>query len=129
MHSFPVFAGWTGENVGAALVATLPPREQLFSILDAFQRRAQSCSFPHTPDEVTKKEIERFLADGEVNAQKYPDMLALIFATLATGLQMGEHDRNGGQWVEGSMAKTTRQADVFSEHRPRPSDSQSLCAN
>ena len=91
----------------------LPKREKLFSILDSFQRRAQACSFPHTPHEVTKKEIGRFLDDAEVNASKYPDMLALIFATLATGLQMGEYDRNGEQWIEGSMAKTTKQADVF----------------
>jgi len=122
MHPFPVFDGWTSGNVSAALIATLPARDELFSILDDFQRRAQSCSFPHTPDEVTAKEIERFLADSEVNAQKYPDMLALIFATLATGLQMGEYDRAGAQWVRESMTATMRRADVYSQctqHTPR----------
>ena len=115
MHPFPVFEGWTGGDVSGTLLALLPKRDELSSILDDFQRRAQSCSFPHTPDEVTKKEVERFLANAEVNAQRYPDMLALIFATLATGLQMGEYDRAGGQWVEGSMAATMRRADVYSE--------------
>ncbi|KAK3115378.1 hypothetical protein LTR53_005325 [Teratosphaeriaceae sp. CCFEE 6253] len=113
MHPFPVFANWTGEDVFTALVATLPDRDRLFAILEDFERRAPSCSFPHTPDEVTKLEIERFLADAGANAEKYPDMLALIFVTLATGLQMGEYDRSGGQWVEGSMAATMRGADVY----------------
>ncbi|KAK5724194.1 hypothetical protein LTR17_013576, partial [Elasticomyces elasticus] len=110
MHPFPIFEGW---NVGGKLVALLPPREDLFTILDAFQKRAQSCSFPHSPDEITKKEVERFLANSDSNAQKHPDMLALIFATLATGLQMGEHDRSGGKWEEGSMAKTMRTANMY----------------
>ncbi|TKA81082.1 hypothetical protein B0A55_02543 [Friedmanniomyces simplex] len=113
IHPFPVFANWTGQNALTALVELLPPREELFSILDSFQRRAQSFSFPHTPDEVTKKEVERFLANADANGLKYPHMLALLFATLATGLQMGEHDRNGGQWVEGSMQKTMTQANVY----------------
>ncbi|KAK5705260.1 hypothetical protein LTR97_002378 [Elasticomyces elasticus] len=110
MHPFPIFDGW---NVGGRLAALLPPREELFTILDSFQKRAQSCSFPHSPDEITKKEVERFLANSDSNAQKHPDMLALIFATVATGLQMGEHDRSGGKWEEGSMAKTMRTANMY----------------
>lgn len=117
MYPFPVLAGWAGESTTAALVQCLPQRDELFSILDAFQRRAQSSSFPHTPDEVTKKEIEKFLADVESNTQRHPDMLALIFVTLATGLQMGQYDRSGGQWVADEIASTKRQADVYSEYR------------
>jgi len=117
IHPFPVFANWTGENALTALVELLPESEELFEILAMFQRRTQSCSFPHTPDEVTKKEVERFLSTKNANARKYPDMLALLFATLATGLQMGEHDRHGGQWVEGSMEMTMVRANVYRECR------------
>ncbi|KAK5130559.1 hypothetical protein LTR08_001939 [Meristemomyces frigidus] len=113
MYPFPVFSGWESEGAAAALVRMLAECDDLFEILDRFQRRAQACSFPHTPDEVTKREVERFLADGESNAQKYPDMLALLFATLATGLQMGEHDRCNGQWIAGETAKTQKRADVY----------------
>ncbi|KAI7353553.1 hypothetical protein KC354_g11466 [Hortaea werneckii] len=113
MYPFPVFAGWCGESANAALVGVLPKQEELFRILDLFQRRGQSSSFPHTPDEVTKREVQRFLDDAEGNAQKYPDMLALIFATLAMGLQLGQWDRDDGQWVEGAMAGTTRTADIY----------------
>jgi len=113
MYPFPILAGWAGKNATAGLIQCLPERDELFEILDLFQRRGQSCSFPHTPDEVTKKEVERFLADIESNSQKHPDMLALIFATLATGLQMGQWDRSGGRWVADAMAKTTQRADVY----------------
>lgn len=116
MYPFPIFPGWVGQDTAATLYHVLPSRDEIFEILDLFQRRAQSCSFPHTPEEVTRNEVERFLADGESNAQKYPDMLALLFATLATGLQMGEYDRCGGQWVAGETANTILRADVYREY-------------
>ncbi|KAK4542876.1 hypothetical protein LTR36_006065 [Oleoguttula mirabilis] len=114
MYPFPVLPGWgIGEGTAATLIQVLPARDELFQILESFQRRAQSCSFPHTSDEVTKREVERFLADGEGNAQKYPDMLALLLATLATGLQMGVYDRSGGKWVAGETTTTILKADVY----------------
>jgi hypothetical protein len=113
MYPFPTFASWTGGTGHEALIAVLPEELELQQILDLFQGRAQSCSFPHTPEEVTKKEISRFLADRETNVQRHPDMLALIFITLATGLQLGEWDRNGGQWINDSAQKMTKQADIY----------------
>ena len=98
-----------------SLLELLPPREELFAWIDHFRRRAQSCSFPHTPQEVTKREVERFLDDAERNASHFPDMLALIFATLATGLQMGEYDRSGGEWVPGAVEAITKRSDAFSK--------------
>jgi len=95
-----------GDNTPAALLELLPSDEEIFQHLEHFKRRAQSCSFPHVPDEVTKKEVERFLADRKVNANKAPDMLALIFAALAVGMQIGVYDRNGCQWLEASMAES-----------------------
>jgi hypothetical protein len=101
------------------LLHLLPEREELFTCLDMFQRRAQSCSFPHTPDEVTRREVERFLNDAEDNANRYPDMLALIFATLATGLQLGQHDLNEAQWSNATAAEESRnRSDAFRKLEP-----------
>ena len=109
-YPFPVVVGY---GTPSALLTLLPDREDLFEYLDSFQRRAQSCSFPHTPDEVTRKEVARFLADAEKNADRYPDMLALLYVTLATGLQMGQYDRSGGQWVQGAVEEATKESDAF----------------
>ncbi|KAK5296690.1 hypothetical protein LTR16_000219 [Cryomyces antarcticus] len=101
------------ESCIPALLNCLPPRDELFGYLDAFQRRAQSCSFPHTPDKITRKEVERFLDDAEKNAFAHPDMLALIFAALAEGLQNGVYDKNGGKWVEGAMQTEADRGDMY----------------
>lgn len=115
MYPFPIL--WEHSNdpstVSSTLVNMLPPRDELLDILDMFQCRAQSCYFPHTPEEVTKKEVERFLGDAEVNAEKSPDMLALIFATLAAGLQVGQRERSSGQPVAGTAAASHQKSDVF----------------
>lgn len=95
-----------GDNTPAALLELLPSDEEIFQHFEHFKRRAQSCSFPHVPDEITKKEVERFLADRKSNANKAPDMLALIFAALAVGMQIGVYDRNGCQWLKASMAES-----------------------
>ena len=97
----------------------LPVHEELFKCLELFQRRAQPCSFPHTPHEITKREVERFLEDKERNANQFPDMLALLFATLACGLQMGQYDKNGGQWVQGAVEATRNlRSDPFRNNIP-----------
>lgn len=97
-----------------ALLQCLPPKDELLGYLDAFQNRAQSCSFPHVPDEITKIEIERFLKDARENAEMFPDMLALLFAALAQGSQSGVYDKYGEKWVEGAMEKEQRNGDVYS---------------
>ncbi|GAB7365100.1 hypothetical protein MBLNU230_g6190t1 [Neophaeotheca triangularis] len=111
MYPFPTM--WLASGTIEALVGCLPEREELFDALESFYKRGQCCSFPHVPDEVTKKEVERFLSDAEANAQKFPDMLALVFATLATGMQMGVWDRSGGCWVQGEREKATQKSDVY----------------
>ncbi|EMC99867.1 hypothetical protein BAUCODRAFT_353091 [Baudoinia panamericana UAMH 10762] len=113
MYPFPVVQHWTGEHAVDGLIRVLPKRNELFSILDSFRHRAPLSSFPHSPESVSKSEVERFLEDVEGNSVRSPDMLALIFVTLATGLQMGEHDRRGGKWVKGAMAETMKQADLY----------------
>ncbi|KAI9836348.1 MAG: hypothetical protein M1837_003396 [Sclerophora amabilis] len=111
LYPFPSL--WRADGGAAALLDCLPPREELFGYLDAFQKRAQSCSFPHVPEEITTKEIERFLSDPKGNSFKYPDMLALIFAALAQGLQNGVFDKSGGEWVEGAMEAESWKGDLY----------------
>nr|OQO30941.1 hypothetical protein B0A51_04168 [Rachicladosporium sp. CCFEE 5018] len=89
MYPFPMMR--VGDNTTVALLTLLPPREEVFECLDLFSERAQSCSFPHMPDEVTKKEVSRFLDEADEDPARMENdshMLALIFATLATGIQM-----------------------------------------
>lgn len=114
-YPFPVIPN---HSSSLALLKVLPEMDEILACLDMFQRRAQSCSFPHTPEEVTKKEVERFLDDAEHNAEKAPDMLALIFVTLATGLQMGQYDRNGGKWDQAASTATRARSDVFCKCAP-----------
>ncbi|KAI9800511.1 MAG: hypothetical protein M1825_004059 [Sarcosagium campestre] len=110
---YPFPALWPASGGTSALLACLPPDEELFGYLESFQKRAQSCSFPHVPDEITKVEIERFLSDREGNSFKHPDMLALIFAALAQGLQNGVYDKCGGEWVKGGMAAEAWKGDLY----------------
>ncbi|CAK4031782.1 transcriptional regulatory [Lecanosticta acicola] len=109
-YPFPIMQG--GNSAAELARGLLRSHDLVYETVDIFQRRAQSCYFPHTPDEVTKREVERFLSDAEGNAEKYPDMLALIFATMATGMQMGVYDRHGG-WVAGAVEDTRRTSDVY----------------
>lgn len=112
MYPFPMVAV-KGDTSAAALVTLLPPDEEIFQHLDLFRRRAQSCSFPHVPDEMTKKEVERFLEDKESNAFKAPDMLGLIFATLAVGMQIGVYDRNECQWLGAPMESSHARSECY----------------
>ena len=111
-YPFQIVAGVT---TSLELLQLLPLKENLFAILDIFQQRAQACAFPHTPDEMTKREVELFLADVEHNAERHPDMLALIFITLASGLQMIHFDRNGDQWTPAAPHETRVRSDAFRE--------------
>ena len=87
--------------------------EDIYVYLDAFQARASSCSFPHVPLECTRIEIERFMSNKEHNALVHPDMLALLFATLAQGLQNGVFDRCGGRWIHEVMEDESKKGDVY----------------
>ena len=111
LYAYPTL--WRADGGASVLLTCLPPREEMLGYLDAFQRRAQPCSFPHVPEEITTKEIDRFFANAEDNAFKHPDMLALIFAALAQGLQTGVYDKCGGDWVEGAMEAEAWKGDLY----------------
>ena len=110
-HPFPTL--WSAKDGTSSLVQLLPSKEDIFLLIEGFQCRAQSCSFPHLPEECTRREIERFLENVETNAQVHPDMLALLFSTLALGVHNAAYDRYGGKWVAGAMEDETKKGDVY----------------
>lgn len=59
-------------------------------------------------------EVERFLEDIEQNAALHPDLLALLFTTLALGLQDGIHDKFDGNWTTAAIEAERKQGDVYS---------------
>jgi hypothetical protein len=71
------------------LLQCLPSLEQLYGYLDSFNQRAQGFAFPYVPADLTRKEVEHFLGNAQENAEKVPDLLALIFAAIALGVQLG----------------------------------------
>lgn len=111
-HPFPTL--WSAKDETAGLVELLPSGEDLHFYLGSFQRRVQSCSFPHVPEECTEAEIRGFLENVEHNAAVHPNMLALLFAALAQGLQDGVYDRNGEKWIAGSVEAESQKGDVYS---------------
>lgn len=114
-HPFPTL--WSAKDDTSTLVKLLPSEADLFFYLDAFQRRAQSCSFPHLPEECTSNEVRRFLDNVEHNAALHPDMLALLFATLAQGLQNGVYDKYDGKWIPGTVEAELKKGDVYSKYQ------------
>lgn len=110
-HPFPTL--WSAKDETAGLVELLPSNEDIHFYLGSFRRRAQSCSFPHVPEECTEAEIQLFLENVEHNAAIHPNMLALLFATLAQGLQDGVYDRHGEKWVAGSVEAESQKGDVY----------------
>lgn len=113
---YPFMNLWGGGS-GAKDMARdlLASHDEIYKWLDVFQKRAQSCYFPHTPDELTRREVGRFLERTEENAEAHPDMLALIFTMVATAMQMGVYDQHG-EWTPGAVEGSRFRSDVYSEH-------------
>jgi hypothetical protein len=111
--SYPFPTLWTAREGTSGLVNLLPEKEEVFKYLGYFRHRALALSFPYLPNFCTNGEVERFMSNLEHNAHMYPDHLALLFATLAQGLQHGVYDQYGEQWVAGAMEEETKKGDVF----------------
>jgi hypothetical protein len=82
------FTLWPAISRTEGLLQCLPPREQLFRHLNSSDHEAQRFAFPYVPEELTRKEAEHFLENVEENANKVPDLLALVFAAPASGAQL-----------------------------------------
>jgi len=112
-HPFPTL--WSAQDDTSTITRLLPPEQDLYYYIEAFQARAQACSFPYVPEECTTVEVKRFIDGLEHNAACYPDMLALLFATLAQGVQNGIYDKDGEKWVAGSVEAESKKGDVYSK--------------
>lgn len=112
-HPFPTL--WTAKDDTNTLIKLLPPEEELYLYINAFQHRALASSFPHVPEDCTLSEVQKFLENAEHNAALHPDMLALLFSTLALGLQDGAFDRCQEQWISGSVEAESKKGDIYSE--------------
>ncbi|KAI4183645.1 MAG: hypothetical protein L6R41_005281 [Letrouitia leprolyta] len=111
-NPFPTF--WRTAEGTATLINLLPKdHQEILFYLRAFQRRGQACSFPHLPDEFTEIEVQRFLENVKENADQQPEMLALLFATLAQGIQNGVYDKYGGAWHGGMMESECKLGNAF----------------
>lgn len=104
---------WTAKTWINGLHGCFYPWEETAALLDALSARAESYPWPHLPQEVNKAEVSRFLDDFEHNATTYPDMLALVFAALATVTRRGVYDKNGDQWVPGLVEASSKKGDLF----------------
>lgn len=87
MYPFPTL--WPAMSRTQGLLQCLPSFEQLHGYLDSFSQKAQGFAFPYVPEDLTRKEVEHFLGNAQENAEKVPDLLALIFAAIALGVQLG----------------------------------------
>lgn len=111
MYPFPTL--WTANTNIPGLYSCLQPWNETLMYLDSYKRRAETYPIPPLAQEVTRKEVERFVDHFEENAMAFPDMLAVIFAALATGRQVGVHERCGGKWVAGAVEADRRRGDLF----------------
>ena len=98
------------------LLQCLPPRDELYHYLESFGMKARGFAFPYVPEDLAQKEVERFLENAEENADKVPDMLALIFAALALGVQL---DTFGSRKNAGADVSPTssRRGEIFCKSR------------
>ncbi|KAK8198726.1 hypothetical protein M8818_006593 [Zalaria obscura] len=91
----------------------LPQHDEFFACLELFQRRVVGISFPEYPHQLSRKEMDLFLQDPARTAHSRPDILALIFAALALGLQAGKYDMGGEVWAAGDLE--AEKGDLYSK--------------
>ncbi|KAI5240746.1 hypothetical protein E4T42_08290 [Aureobasidium subglaciale] len=111
MYPFPTL--WPAMSRTQGLLQCLPSHDKLFLYLESFSKKAQGFAFPYVPEELTQREVEKFLENIEENAERVPDLLALMFAALALGVQLETFD--GQQVVQTSDSQNNgRKGEIFS---------------
>ncbi|KAK2756107.1 hypothetical protein FQN54_005515 [Arachnomyces sp. PD_36] len=99
---------WLSPTGTAGLLHVLPPREELFLYIQAFQKHWRS----FYSYEMSCKELRHFLSDLRPNAEKNPQMLAFLFVSLARGVPLAMF-RKQGPLVTGTMKKEWSKADIY----------------
>lgn len=110
MYPFPTL--WPATSRTEGLLQCLPPREELHRYLDSFNRKALGFAFPWIPEAISQKEVEHFLESAEENAEKVPDLLALIFAALALGVQLEVFDEQRSLHADASQVYN-KKSEIF----------------
>ena len=82
--------------------------------LESFRARAQVVAFSHVTGTCTVEKARRFLDDLKHDVQADPNMLALLFATIAQGSQNGVFDQCGQEWIAGEIERSYQQGDIWS---------------
>ena len=109
-HPFPPL--WNSRPV-SCLINVLPNKDEINALLDAFDHYASIGMFPCLPEECSRSRVQQFLDNIEHNSQVEPDMLALLFAALALGVQCGMYDRCGGSWIPGAIGEVVYKGNYF----------------
>ena len=109
-YPFPILEESSASEMTSRL---LKDHELVYTYLAMFQHRAHSAYFPNMPNESSRSEFERFLVEAEANAVKFPDMLAVIFATMAVGLQVSLWNDSDGRWEADAVYKARMCGDVY----------------
>jgi len=134
-YPFPIVS--IGDNSSPALCGLLPPGREICQRLEMLYNPWQSYPLPYLPDAVTKEEAKNFLEELEVNAEKAPDMLGLIFAMLAVERQISTFHRSGYRWLAGAVKESRKVGDcyrkalyralIYKASTKRPLQSQPAC--
>lgn len=114
-YPFATLFAATPEECIPQLLNILPGREAVHDYLTAFENRVYVCAFPHLPVELTKNEVDRFLADPERNSRMCPEMLALIFAAIALGAQHSVWDKGSESWRTETIDEEAQRGNVYSQ--------------
>lgn len=72
-----------GDNTSESLLQLLPENEELYGMFDELEARAHRGSFPYLPHSTSFEGMKDFLNAARTNATSRPQVLGLIFATLA----------------------------------------------
>lgn len=112
MYPFPTL--WPAMSRTEGLLQCLPPYEQLYSYLETFNQKAPEFVFPYVPEELAQEQVEHFVENVQENAEKVPDLLALIFAALALGGQLDTFTfENREEPQAGASKADSRKGEIF----------------
>ncbi|KAF4552782.1 Diphthamide biosynthesis protein 3 [Elsinoe fawcettii] len=90
VYPFPTI--WTTSNWLEGLRRCLEPEEDILDLLDSYIEREDAILTPRLTFGLGREEVELFLLRFEQNATSHPDVLALVFAILATEIQRKKYD-------------------------------------
>ena len=110
-HPFPTL--WPARDGVDSLIQLLADKEELHTYLNAYESSAHSSTFSLSQEECSKARFELFLSNIEHNARVHPDLLALLFATLAHGRRYSLEDAQRGFREDDSGE--SKKGDVFSK--------------